>query len=266
MLQIYGPNAPHPMRQQFAIAAFLVASHLAAQGFETWVPQGGQRAADLYIEQELRYPAAAYEAGIGGDVVLGILVGTAGTPDSIRVVRSLTPECDAEAARLVRAIRWEVAKGVEERRAEERQFKVTFDPKRYKRWLKERHARTDSIFNLPASASMDVHGQRQVTTMARPLIKGGMKGLPAHLALELNYPEQALRYSLEGEVMVDFVVEPSGSLSNLHAVKDVGGGCTDEALRLLHRTPWAPAVLNGERVRSTMQVSILFKLPREVRP
>jgi protein TonB len=71
---------------------------------------------------------------------------------------------------------------------------------------------------------------------------------------------------LEGEVMIDFVVEPSGSLSNLHALKDVGGGCTDEALRLLQSTPWAPAVLNGERVRSSMQVSIQFKLPKEVRP
>jgi protein TonB len=254
------------MRHHLASAAFLLASHLAAQGFETWVPQGGQRAADLFFEQELRYPVAAYEAGIGGDVMLGIQVGADGTPDTIRVLRSLTPECDLEAARLVRAIRWEVAKGVEERRAEERQFKVTFDPKRYKRWLKERHARTDSIFTLPTTGSMEVLGQRQVTTMARPLIKGGMKGLPAHLALELKYPEQALRYSLEGEVMVDFVVEPSGSLSNLHAVKDVGGGCTDEALRLLHRTPWAPAVLNGERVRSSMQVSSQFKLPREPRP
>lgn len=254
------------MRTLPALTLMLTSTALFAQGFETWLPKGGQRAADLFFAQEMRYPPAAYEAEIGGDVLLGVQVRNDGSVDTIRVLRSLTPECDAEAIRLVRHIQWEVAKGVEERRAEVRQFKVSFDPKRYKRWLKERHARTDSIFTLPASRDMTVHGQRAMTTMARPLIKGGMKALPAYLAMELKYPQQALRYSLEGEVVIDFVVEPSGSLSNLHAVKDVGGGCTDEALRLLQSTLWAPAVLNGERVRSSMQVSIQFRLPKEVRP
>ncbi len=254
------------MRTLIALTFSLTCPALVAQGFETWNPKGGQRAADLFFEQEMRYPPAAYEAAIGGDVMLGVTIRNDGSVDTIRVLRTLTQECDAEAIRLVRHLQWEVAKGVEEHRSEERQFKVPFDHKRYKRWLKERHARTDSIFTLPASGDMNVHGQRNVTTMARPLIKGGMKALPNHLAQELKYPQQALRYSLEGEVVVDFVVEPSGSLSNLHAVKDVGGGCTDEALRLLRATPWAPAILNGERVRSSMQVSIQFKLPKEVRP
>lgn len=254
------------MRPLIALSFWLTGSALSAQGFETWLPKGGQRAVDLFLEQEMRYPPAAYEAEIGGDVMLGIAIRNDGSVDTMRVLRSLTPECDLEALRLVRHLQWEVAKGVEERRAEERQFKVSFDPKRYKRWLKDRIARTDSVFSLPMDRSMVIHGQRGVTTMARPLIKGGMKALPNHLAMELKYPQQALRYSLEGEVVVDFVVEPSGSLSNLHAVKDVGGGCTDEALRLLRTTPWVPAILNGERVRSSMQVSIQFKLPKEVRP
>jgi protein TonB len=177
----------------------------------------------------------------------------------------VSPECDTEALRLAALIRWSVAPGVEERRAEERHFKVPFDPKRYKRWVKQRSVVSDPLFELPVDTALTIHAMRQVSEPAKPLIKGGMKALPNHLASELRYPAEAYRYSLEGEVVVEFVVETSGSLSNMRALQDVGGGCTDEALRLLHRTPWAPAVLNGNRVRSTMQVSIQFRLPKETR-
>lgn len=243
----------------------LVFHGIHAQGFETWVPYGGQRAADLFFEQELRYPTAALEAGIGGEVMLALDITNDGQIAAIRVLRSVSPECDAEALRLGALIRWSIAPGVEERRADERHFKVPFDPKRYKRWQKQRHVQTDPVFALPADTLLTVHGVRQVTEAARPLIKGGIKALPNHLASELKYPPEAYRYSLEGEVVVEFVVETSGSLSNMRALQDVGGGCTDEALRLLQRTPWAPAVLNGKRVRSAMQVSIQFRLPKETR-
>mgnify|MGYP000874952761 CR=1 FL=1 len=260
-----GPS-PLPMRILATVTlSFLFSFVSDAQGFETWVPYGGQRAADLFFEQELRYPSAALEAGIGGEVILALNITNEGTVSAMRVLRPVSPECDAEALRLAGFIRWSVAPGVEERRAEERHFKVPFDPKRYKRWLKQRLVLVDPVFERPVDTALTILTMRQVTDPAKPLIKGGIKGLPNHLASELRYPAEAYRYSLEGEVVVEFVVETSGSLSNMRALQDVGGGCTDEALRLLHRTPWAPAILDGKRVRSTMQVSIQFKLPKETR-
>lgn len=238
---------------------------LQAQGFETWVPYGGQRAADLFFEQELRYPPAALEAGVAGEVTLALMIGPDGAVKTIRVLRSVSPECDAEALRLGALIRWGLAPAVEEKRAEERHFRISFDPKKYKRWLKNRLEHVDPVFDLPADTALTIRTARQVTEQAKPIIKGGIKALPNHLASELKYPPEAYRYSLEGEVVVEFVVETSGNLSNMRALQDVGGGCTDEAMRLLYRTPWAPAVLDGQRVRSTMQVSIQFRLPKETR-
>lgn len=247
------------------LLSLMILASTHAQGFETWVPYGGQRAADLFFEQELHYPPAALEAGIGGEVTLALLIGPDGNVQTIRVLRSLSPECDAEALHLGAFIRWGLAPAVEEKRAEERHFRILFDPKKYKRWVKNRVAHVDPVFDLPADTALTIRTTRQVTEQARPLIKGGIKALPNHLASELKYPPEAFRYSLEGEVVVEFVVETSGNLSNMRALQDVGGGCTDEALRLLYRTPWAPATLDGKRVRSTMQVSIQFRLPKETR-
>jgi protein TonB len=81
----------------------------------------------------------------------------------------------------------------------------------------------------------------------------------------MRYPPEAFRYSLDGTVRLEFVVEPSGTLSNLHAIEDVGGGCTDEAMRLVQKIQWLPGQKAGQRVRSILQVSIRFDLPKEAR-
>ncbi|MFN3876468.1 MAG: energy transducer TonB, partial [Flavobacteriales bacterium] len=92
-----------------------------------------------------------------------------------------------------------------------------------------------------------------------------MAGLPAYIGKEMRYPLEAMRYSLEGAVKLEFIVEPTGSISNMQVLESLGGGCTDEAIRLIHRIGWQPAVKDGRRVRSVLQVPIRFSLPKEGR-
>lgn len=251
-------------RTMIAIAALIATAPLFAQGSKA-VPMGGQQAIDLLLEQDLRYPVAALEAGLKGDVIVVVHVLGDGTVTDIQPYRSLSPECDAEALRLIRLVRWQPSTSDEERAAGDHYLTVTFDPGKYKRWLKVRPEREAEVYKLPASDSLGVFTMKQLDQQAAPMVPGGMNGLAKHMAAEMNYPPEAYRYSIEGVVRLDFVVETSGALSNMRAIEELGGGCTAEAIRLLSQIAWSPGVSGGKRVRSSMQVSIRFNLPAHAR-
>jgi len=59
---------------------------------------------------------------------------------------------------------------------------------------------------------------------------------------------------------MEFVIEKSGSITNIEAVKPLGGGCGEEAYRLVSGLQWRPAVKNGRSVRTLMRVDIEFRL------
>lgn len=249
------------------LSALLLTSCLVmnAQTEGTCVPTGGRAALDRFFEQELCYPAVAMEAGIKGEVIIASKLAPNGSTEAVRVARSLSPECDAEALRLIRLVCWQPATAGELCSGKEEFLAVPFDPGKYKRWVKGRHTHSAAVFSLPVDSALDVLSAKQLDQQVAPEIPGGMNGLPAFLANELRYPEQAYRYSLEGTVRLEFVVEASGNLSNMIALDEVGGGCIEEAMRLMHRIAWKPGVRGGNRVRSHLQVSIQFKLPKEGR-
>ncbi len=253
------------MRASLYLLPMFMWSQLSAQTEGTCIPTGGRAALDRLFEQELHYPDVALEAGIKGEVVIGTLVGPNGSTREVRVARSLSPECDAEALRVIRLVCWQPATAGELCSGKEELLAVPFDPGRYKRWVKGRHTHAGGLFDLPADSTLDVLSAKQLDQQVTPDIPGGMQGLPVFLSKELRYPEQAYRYSLEGTVRLEFVVEASGNLSNMVALDEVGGGCIEEAMRLMHRMAWKPGLRNGKRVRSRLQVSIQFKLPKQGR-
>lgn len=231
----------------------------------TCVATGGKAAVDKLLEQELRYPEVALEAGIKGEVVIAARLGPEGEVRSLAVGKPLSPECDQEALRLARMIVWRPATAGERCAGREHYLAVPFDPGRYKRWRKERQPRTGERFALPADTALAVLQQKQADRFVEPSIPNGMAGLPEHISKEMRYPAEAMRYSLEGTVKLEFIVEPTGAISNMHVLESLGGGCTDEAMRLIYRIAWQPAVKDGRRVRSAVQVPIRFTLPKEGR-
>ena len=94
-----------------------------------------------------------------------------------------------------------------------------------------------------------------------PEPKGGMNGLMRYLMQSLRYPTQARRKGIEGKVMVQFYVNKDGSLSGIELMQGIGGGCDEEALRVVKGFPkWTPAVHRGQEVRVRMSLPIVFKL------
>lgn len=89
----------------------------------------------------------------------------------------------------------------------------------------------------------------------------GFHGFYRRMSEEIKYPMQAKRAGIEGRVFVQFVVNRDGSLSDAIVLKGIGGGCDEEALRVIHLSPaWKPAQQGGRMVRQRFTLPIIFSL------
>ncbi|MBR9922329.1 MAG: energy transducer TonB [Bacteroidetes bacterium] len=80
---------------------------------------------------------------------------------------------------------------------------------------------------------------------------------------EVDYPKLAREAGIEGMVIVSFVVEEDGSLTNLEVLRDIGAGCGAEAARAVKAMPkWIPGKQQGKPVRVQFRLPVKFRLNR----
>ena len=90
---------------------------------------------------------------------------------------------------------------------------------------------------------------------------GGYQAFYDYVGKKLKYPAQARRMGIEGKVYVQFVVDKDGSLTDVQAVKGIGAGCDEEAVRVLKGAPrWSPPKQRGKPVKQRIILPITFKL------
>ncbi len=95
-----------------------------------------------------------------------------------------------------------------------------------------------------------------------PQFPGGAEALSKFLTENLKYPVLAKEYGIEGRVVVSFIVEKDGSLTDVKTIKDIGGGCGEEAMRLVWAMPkWEPGQHQGRVVRVAYTLPVSFRLP-----
>ncbi len=83
----------------------------------------------------------------------------------------------------------------------------------------------------------------------------------AYLEKNLHYPDQARESNTQGRVAVKFVVNEDGSVSDVTVTKSIGGGCDEEARRVVANMPkWKPGKQNGNPVKVYFTLPIQFKL------
>lgn len=85
------------------------------------------------------------------------------------------------------------------------------------------------------------------------------------LSANIRYPETARTQNLQGAVVVSFVVETNGRITGLKLLRDVGGGCGEEAMRVLKAVDeaglrWNPAQIRGQPVRMRQSLPLRFRL------
>lgn len=94
-----------------------------------------------------------------------------------------------------------------------------------------------------------------------PEFPGGLEALSKYLAENIKYPQLAKENNITGRVYVTFVVEKNGSVANVKVLKDIGGGCGTEAVRVVKAMPkWKPGKQRGQAVRTQFNLPVGFYL------
>lgn len=94
-----------------------------------------------------------------------------------------------------------------------------------------------------------------------PSYPGGETERMKFLQNNIQYPQLAAEISVQGTVYIRFVVDSKGNITDAFVLRGIGGGCDEEALRVINAMPqWHPGKQNGKAVRVLFTMPIMFKL------
>ena len=80
----------------------------------------------------------------------------------------------------------------------------------------------------------------------------------------LKYPEDAVREGIQGRVMVDFIIDKDGKVTDVRVVRGVDPELDAEAVRVISASPkWRPGRMNGQKVRTSVTVPVEFRLKKK---
>ncbi len=140
---------------------------------------------------------------------------------------------------------------------------------------------TSSLFSQPATADTTIYPVAEIMPM--PLMKGcrydgnldsarqcAEQKFMGLLAQNVRYPADAQKNNIQGMVVTQFVVELDGQISQIKILRDIGGGCGDEAVRVLKAfneagARWLPGKQGEKYIRTQITLPVRFKL-EEAKP
>lgn len=122
---------------------------------------------------------------------------------------------------------------------------------------------TEAYFSPTAAASVQEKDNRDVFVAVETQAEypGGMEALMHYLMNNIRYPEEAYKNDIQGRVIIKFVIEKDGAVTNAEVVKGVAPELDQEALRVVSSLPkWIPAKVGGKDVASYFTLPVNFRL------
>jgi TonB family protein len=199
---------------------------------------GGIQAIQQFISDNLSYPDNAEKNGIEGKVFAQFVVSKEGKVIQAEIVRSVSPELDEEALRVVNLLpEWTPAK---------------LDGKP-----------VNVQFTLPIL--FQLADEEYVAVEDMPLFKGGIDDVRTYIQKNISYPVEAYNKNITGKAYVQFDVSKSGEVNNVKLARSTGNEFLDkEALRVVESLPdWKPGMQSGEPVSVSFTIPIEFVLQPE---
>jgi len=114
----------------------------------------------------------------------------------------------------------------------------------------------DELLLPPPPPPKDDEPEFFVVVEQMPQLQGGI----GQLQQKVNYPEMARRAGIEGRVTIQFIVNEQGRVENARVVRGIGGGCDEEALRVVSQARFVPGLQRGRPVRVQFSLPIVFRL------
>ncbi len=94
-----------------------------------------------------------------------------------------------------------------------------------------------------------------------PQFPGGEQAMIDFISENIKYPQEAINNEISGRVLLSFVIKEDGSIGEITVIDSVGGGCDEEATRVVELMPnWTPGMEGETPVICTYLLPIIFKL------
>lgn len=219
---------------------------------------GGKQQLKEFINAEMVYPEKALQDQTEGIVVIHFAVDESGKVTEKSVANSVSPEIDREALRLFSKLLWHPATYYKTPVSVKQSLPLEFNIKKYNRIVKRRGY---SALNYPVAnydTTNRIYDYGKVDELPQPVFEEDDMNLGKFIAQNTKYPEIAYKQNISGTVKVQFVVEPSGNISNSIIVEHLGAGCCEEAQRVMGLIKWKPGIKNDKAVRTMLVLGITF--------
>ncbi|MFV0536715.1 MAG: energy transducer TonB [Dysgonomonas sp.] len=221
------------------VFSFLFLSVVAQPGFNSPSYPGGEVELYKFINDRLSYPPSAWNTGIEGRVLVRFVVSEKGDVQNVHVIKSIHPDCDSVAVRIVRSMpRWKPGQ--------------------------QRGKDAAITMNLPIAfrkSMLDIEGEifSLSDSITSPEFPGGMDSLFRFIRENLKYlsPEP---FS-QARVAICFIITKEGKIAQPKVIKGIDPGLDEEAMRVVRLMPdWIPGRRNGEAVNVYFTMPVLFRL------
>lgn len=116
---------------------------------------------------------------------------------------------------------------------------------------------------IPVEMDEDIIEEAEIFSVVEsmPSFPGGEAQLYRYLGKSIHYPTMAQESGVQGRVYVTFVVEVDGSITDIKILRGIGGGCDEEAMRVVRAMPrWNPGKQRGQSVRVQFNLPVRFVL------
>lgn len=236
---------------------------LNAQNITLPQPYSGNRLMKEFVREEMVYPEKALKESMEGTVVVSFNVNADGKTYDFKIATSASDELDKEAIRICKHILWYPATDLGRPVSYAHSLEIRFDVKKYGSMVKSRGYDKITYPFTPIDTSYIVYTKAEIRMAPKPVFTSKDYNLNSFISNSLQYPDAAFKQNISGLVRLKFVVEPSGRISNLLTEKTVGGGCTEEAIRVIKMIRWYPAIKKDVAVRTWMTLDITFDIAKK---
>lgn len=246
----------------FIVVTNFVNQLLWAQNITQPQCYGNKRLMHEFIKEEMVYPDKAMTDHVEGTVVISFMVHADGSTTNYKVKQSLSKETDEEAIRIGRMILWYPATDLGRPVDYLQSLELRFDFKKYQSSVKSRGYDKIVYPYIPIDTNYLVYPMLDCDISPKPIYSSKDYNFSSFISNHLEYPEAAFKQNISGTVKLKFVIEPSGRISNILTEKAIGGGCTEEAIRVIKLLRWNPGILKDKAVRTWMCLEITFDVAK----
>ncbi|PBQ31592.1 hypothetical protein CNR22_07370 [Sphingobacteriaceae bacterium] len=216
---------------------------------------GGKEQIDDIFETQFTLPKALLTSNFDVQVTATFDLDSAGNAINVAYKSGINNALRNETTRILKFLKFKRTQN-EEYASYPYSFSYHMSTDRYNKFVKQR-----SRLNLKKGTLADSSYVIFTKADKSPeYYKNGDEGLGEFVLSELEYPKLAIEKSVEGTVIVEFVVETNGYVTGVNLKKGLGAGCGEEALRIIKSTKWQPAILNNRLVRYKTTYPITFSL------